>query len=105
MAALRVEEQQRWAAAEVTRSRAELTSTLRAAGIEVRDSRANFVLVQVGDAPAFRLRLLRRGFAVRDCTSFGLPEWVRVAVPQEGALTRLGRAFIESYREGEGTAS
>ncbi len=99
LAGLRVEDQQRWAAAEVTRSREELTSALRAAAIEVRDSRANFILVRVGSAPAFRRRLLPRGFAVRDCTSFGLPEWVRVAIPQEGALTRLARAFIETYRE------
>jgi len=99
LAGLRVEEQQRWAAAEVTRSREELTSALRAADIEVRDSRANFILVRVGDASAFRRRLLPRGFAVRDCTSFGLPEWVRVAIPQEGALIRLARAFIETYRE------
>lgn len=99
LAGLRVEDQQRWVAAEVTRSREELTSALRAAGIEVRDSRANFILVHVGDAPGFRRRLLPRGFAVRDCTSFGLPEWVRVAIPQEGALIRLARAFIETYRE------
>lgn len=98
IAGLRVEEQQRWAAPEVTRSRAELTAALRAADIEVRDSRANFILARVGDAPAFRLRLLHLGFAVRDCTSFGLPEWVRVAIPQEGALTRLARAFIQAYR-------
>lgn len=99
LAGLRVEEQQRWAAAEVTRSRDELTGALRAGGLEVRDSRANFILVRVGDASAFRRRLLPRGFAVRDCTSFGLPEWVRVAIPQEGALTRLARAFIETFRE------
>lgn len=99
LAALRVDEQQRWAVSDVTRGRDELTSTLRAAEIEVRDSRANFVLVRVGDAPSFRVRLLHRGFAVRDCTSFGLPEWVRVAIPPEGALIRLGRAFIEAYQE------
>lgn len=102
LAGLRVDEQQRWATPEVTRGREELTSGLRAAGIEVRDSRANFVLVRVGDAAAFRLRLLRRGFAVRDCTSFGMPDWVRVAVPQEGALIRLGRAFVDAYAEGGG---
>ena len=99
LAALRVEDQQREALPEVARGREELTAGLRSAGIEVRDSRANFFLVRVGDGPAFRLRLLHRGFAVRDCTSFGLPEWVRVAVPPDGAVPRLLRAFIEAYRQ------
>jgi histidinol-phosphate/aromatic aminotransferase/cobyric acid decarboxylase-like protein len=99
LAAVRVEDQQRLAVLEVTRSREELTAALRAAGIEVRDSRANFFLVRVGHAADFRVRLLRRGFAVRDCTSFGLPAWVRVAVPPEGAVFRLTRAFVEAYKE------
>ncbi len=55
--------------------------------------------MRVGDAPAFRGRLLRRGFAVRDCTSFGLPEWVRVAVPVEAAAGRLIPAFLASIEE------
>ncbi len=99
LAALRVDDQQRHAVFEVTRAREELTAALRAAGIEVRDSRANFFLVRVGDAPAFRARLLHRGFAVRDASSFGLPQWVRVGVPPEGAVTRLVRAFVEAYAD------
>ena len=98
-AALRVEDQQLLAVPEVARGREELTDGLRAARIEVRDSRANFFLVRVGDATAFRLRLLRRGFAVRDCASFGLPEWVRVAVPPDGAVPRLLQGFIDAYRD------
>jgi histidinol-phosphate aminotransferase len=42
-------------------------------------SRANFFLMEVGDAVLFRQTLLRYGILVRDCTSFGLPQYVRIA--------------------------
>jgi threonine-phosphate decarboxylase len=38
-----------------------------------------FLLVRTGDGATTRAALLRRGCVVRDCASFGLPEWVRVA--------------------------
>ena len=55
-------------------------------------------LVGVGEGAAFRRELLLRGFAVRDCASFGLPRWVRVAVPDEAAARRLIPAFLEALR-------
>lgn len=42
-------------------------------------SRTNFFLMKVGNGKAFRAALLRQGILVRDCTSFGLPEYVRIA--------------------------
>ena len=100
LAMLAVDTPQRRALGEVTRVRALLAEALTDAGVEVVPGRANFLLVRVGDAAEFRSRLLRRGFAVRDCTSFGLPEWVRVAVPVEAAARRLVPAFLASLDEG-----
>ena len=54
-------------------------------------SSANFLLVNVGDAVQVRMELLRRGIAVRDCTSFGLPQHIRIAVRQREECERLIR--------------
>ncbi|AKH98027.1 histidinol-phosphate transaminase [Halanaeroarchaeum sulfurireducens] len=42
------------------------------------ESHGNFVLVEVGDAGEVSETLKRRGVIVRDCSSFGLPEHVRI---------------------------
>jgi histidinol-phosphate/aromatic aminotransferase/cobyric acid decarboxylase-like protein len=99
-AMLAVDGPQRSALPGVTRVRTKLTGALKQASLEVVAGRANFILVRVGDAAGFRTRLLRRGFAVRDCTSFGLPEWVRIATPVEVAADRLVPAFLASLEEG-----
>ena len=78
----------------IIRDRGRLAAALEAAGFRVAPSRANFLLVEVGDAPGFRTRLLEHGFAVRDCTSFGLPGSVRVAVPRAGAIRPLVAAMV-----------
>jgi histidinol-phosphate/aromatic aminotransferase/cobyric acid decarboxylase-like protein len=71
-------------------------AALAAAIPGVEPSDANFVLVQVEDgAAATRARLARSGVLVRDCTSFGLPNHVRVAVPDEAGLARLAAAWEE----------
>ena len=78
-----------WARA-VTSLRAELVAVLRAAGLEPEPSDANYVLVR---APGLRTRLAAHGVLVRDCTSFGLPDHVRVAVPDDTGLARLEEAL------------
>ncbi|EFO79712.1 aminotransferase, class I and II [Oscillochloris trichoides DG-6] len=52
---------------------------LTALGFAVHRAALPFMLVRSGDATATRMALLRRGCAVRDATSFGLPAWVRIA--------------------------
>jgi len=42
------------------------------------ESGGNFVLAEVGDAAAVAEESRRRGVIVRDCTSFGLPDCVRI---------------------------
>ncbi len=68
---------------EMWATRGRMLAALRDAGACAGPSMANFVLVEVpgGNAHEARLTLLRDGILVRDCASFGLPSWVRVAVP------------------------
>jgi histidinol-phosphate aminotransferase len=55
-----------------------LTAELQRIGFAVVPSQANFFLLKAGDAKGFRSALLKHGMLVRDCTSFGLPEYVRI---------------------------
>ncbi|MNT85454.1 Histidinol-phosphate aminotransferase 2 [compost metagenome] len=43
-------------------------------------SSGNFVMVQVGDAPAVHARLLAAGIEVSLLGPYGLPQWLRVSV-------------------------
>jgi threonine-phosphate decarboxylase len=68
------------------RHAAELWAGLAGLGYTVLPTATPFALVEVGDAPAFRRRLLtQHGLLVRDCASFGLPHYVRIAarLPEE----------------------
>ncbi len=48
---------------------------------------ANFVLVKVGSGKTVFQALMKRGIIVRDMTSYGLPEWIRVSIgtPEQNA--------------------
>ena len=74
-----------WASG-VAALRERLVAVLRDAGLDPEPSDANFVLVP---APGLRARLAARAILVRDCASFGLPDHVRIAVPDEAGLARL----------------
>jgi threonine-phosphate decarboxylase len=57
-----------------------------------------FMLVRTGDGAATRAALLERGCVVRDCASFGLAEWVRVAprLPEDNVwLLRMWAEAID----------
>ena len=52
------------------------------------ESHANFVLVDVGDASAVAEATQERGVIVRDCSSFGLPDCVRITCGTESETRR-----------------
>ena len=92
-AALKVEAAYSEALALLRDGREFLTAGLRAARWKVLPSSAGFFLVEVGDAAQAKRTLLSHDCLVRDCTSFGLPEYVRVSprLPEENR--RLLEAF------------
>jgi histidinol-phosphate aminotransferase len=60
----------------------ELATTLRAnlasLGAQVVPATTHFILINVGDAISIRQGLLHHACLVRDCTSFGLPAYIRI---------------------------
>jgi histidinol-phosphate aminotransferase len=62
---------------------------LQRMGYAPRETSTNYFLLPVGDGAAMRSRLLTQRLAVRDCASFGLPEYIRIAVQQPEANERL----------------
>lgn len=67
-----------------------LARDLAAVGIEALPSRATFLLARVPDARRLRAVLLaRHGILVRDCESFGLPGFIRLAAKPPAARARL----------------
>ncbi len=77
-----------------------LTEELTRLGFHCLPSAANFFLVEVENAPEFRKRLLNKGIIVRDCTSFGLPNYIRVAPQRMKRNLKLISALKEIRAEG-----
>jgi len=68
---------------------------LRDSGLNVLSSRTHFCLIEVGDAQHVRKQLLTRKLLVRDCTSFGLPQFIRVATRPTNEWQQLVFALQE----------
>ena len=79
----------------------ELQSGLWAIGAQVVSSSTHYCLVDVsayGGGTSWRRRLLPYGLQVRDCTSFGLPDYVRVGArlpEQNNRLLQIWQAMID----------
>jgi histidinol-phosphate aminotransferase len=83
----------------------ELRQALLALELRVRPSDTHFFLIEVDDAAKMRIKLLRRGILVRDCTSFGLPSFVRIATrrPEENrCLIAAWRDLLEERTRNDG---
>jgi threonine-phosphate decarboxylase len=71
-----------------------LETRIRDLGIACSPSSANYLLLPLPlPAPELASRLLARGILVRDCTSFGLPRSIRVAVRTREENRRLAEAL------------
>jgi histidinol-phosphate aminotransferase len=68
---------------------------LRQMGGAVVPSRTHFCLLRVGEARRVRQQLLLRKLLVRDCTSFGLPQFIRVATRPATEWQQLLQALKE----------
>jgi histidinol-phosphate/aromatic aminotransferase/cobyric acid decarboxylase-like protein len=76
---------------QIRRLRGDLCALLERHGLVPQPSQANFVLCR---CPAgLRDDLLLQGVMVRDCTSFGLPDHLRIGVPDDEGLSRLDAAL------------
>ena len=84
----------------VAASRECVVERLEAAGIRCYPAEANFVLAQVGDAGGLRDQLARRGLFVRDCTSFGLSDCIRIGLRPVADCIRLTDAIAEVLDSG-----
>jgi len=75
----------------------QLESGLDALSVRYERSHGNFILIEVGDAAAVNVALLRQGVIVRPVANYDLPQWLRVTVglPAENArfLEALERAL------------
>jgi histidinol-phosphate/aromatic aminotransferase/cobyric acid decarboxylase-like protein len=67
--------------------RTSFTSELERLGLHVNPSTANWVLVH--NAAHLRMPLAKAGIVIRDCSSFGMPTTVRIALPKPHDVDRV----------------
>ena len=84
----------------VASSKDYLIRELEPLGWEIPPSESNFLLIRVGDAAKWRSILLSKGIVVRDCTSFGMPEYIRVGIRPIGDCVRLATCMAEMTQAG-----
>lgn len=83
--------------ARVSEDKAALVASLEAMGLSPLPSVTHFFLCEVGQASVLRRSLLHRGILVRDCASFGLPTYIRIASRRPADNAQLIRALSEIH--------
>ena len=87
-----------WRKETMARLREEMTRLrdgLARLGYATRPTATNYVLAPVPDPRSLRHQLLRRRIVVRDCTSFGLPTFIRLATQRPEDNEKLLEALAE----------
>ncbi len=78
---------------QVRKAKDPLIEDLIELGFSPVPSQVHFFLLPVEDGAAFRSRLLEKGIQVRDCASFGLPDYVRIATRRPDENQQLLKAI------------
>jgi L-threonine-O-3-phosphate decarboxylase len=95
LAALQDEARQRETLMKLQVEKQKLIAGLKDLGFDPVPSHTNYFLLPVTNGADFRQKLLAHGILVRDCASFGLPTYVRIATRTAEENARL----LESVRQ------
>jgi histidinol-phosphate aminotransferase len=101
LAALADEAYLRQCLGKLGQAKEDLIRQLASIGLSPVPTTTHFFLVRVGDGARFRLDLLRQGLLVRDCESFGLPAYVRIATRRPEENEQLVTALEQLVKESE----
>lgn len=84
--------------ADLNQAKARLIAALERLNLAPVSSATHFFLVNVGNGGAFRQQLLKQAILVRDCASFGLPAYIRIATrrPEENKQLLTAIQSIEA---------
>lgn len=80
----------------IKKSKHYLIGELEKMGFPTISSQTNFFLVRTGNATDIRQALLKKGLLVRDCSSFGLPEYIRIAPRSISQCRKLIKTLKET---------
>ncbi len=83
----------------IEKSRDYLIRSLTGLGYSIPPTSTNFFLVKTGNATQIGKKLLEMDMLVRDCTSFGLPDYIRIAPRSMHDCQKLVEAFKKLKRE------